>query len=125
MLNRVRARMRFTAASGLATWCRDQMQVRYGQAVHINAGEPNEEVPINEVVDDGDWQVFGCDLPLADEAAAADAVATLGDHNVLGQSEPHPTFDGSTPSWVEHHSCDHQEDVRSGCAVVDRREGPA
>ena len=117
--------MRFTAASGLATWCRDQMAVRYGQAVHIRQGEPAEETPVNEVTDDGDQQVFRCDLPLMDEAAAVDAVSTLGDANVLGQSESHPDPDGPEPSWVEHHECDHAEDVRDGCVVVERREGPS
>ena len=124
-LHRVRAHMRFTRNSGLATWCRDQMAVRYEQAVHIREGEPAAESPVNEVTDDGDRQVFRCDLPLMDEAHAVDAVATLGDHNVLGQSEPHPDPDSPQPSWVEHHECDHADDVRDGCVVVDRREGPA
>jgi len=34
--------MRFTRNSGLATWCRDNMAVRYQQAVHIRQGEPAE-----------------------------------------------------------------------------------
>ena len=126
MLHRVRARVRYPASSGLAGWSRDQMAVRYGQAVHIRQGEAAEEEPANRVDDLGDGtELFVCDLPLQDEAHAADAVATLGDHNVLGQSEPHPSFDGPEPSWVEYHECDHADDVRDGCLVVDRREGPS
>ena len=114
--------MRFPTSSGMATWARDNMAVRYQQAVHIRAGEPAEEPPVNEVVDDGNRQVFRCDLPLMDEAHAIDAFATLTDANVLGQSEAHPDEDGPVPSWVDRHTCDHDEDVRSGCVVVDRRE---
>ena len=125
MLNRVRAHMRFTRNSGLATWARDNMQVRYEQAVHIRQGEPAEEAPVNEVVDDGDRQVFRCDLSLMDEAHAIDAFATLTDANVLGQSEPHPDDDGPVPSWVDRHQCDHDEDDRAGCAVDERAEGPS
>jgi len=106
------------------------MLVRYGQAVHIREGEPAEEAPLNEV--DGD--VFRCDLPLMDEAAAVDALATLSDHNVLGLTVP--LDDEGTLSWVEYHLCDHAVgsvvdetglliDSRSGCTVVDRNEGPA
>lgn len=121
MLHRLRARMLFTAGSGLATWARDQMSVRYGQAVHIRQGEPAEEAPVNLV--DGD--LFVCDLPLTDQAAAEDALATLSDPTVLGVTISE-TVDGVTvPSWVEHHLCDHADDVRSGCAVVTRNEGPA
>ena len=42
MLHRVRSHMRFTRNSGLATWARDNMQVRFDQAVHIRQGEPAE-----------------------------------------------------------------------------------
>ena len=42
MLHRVRMRARFTASSGLATWCRDQMAVRYDQSVKIREGDPAE-----------------------------------------------------------------------------------
>ena len=125
MLDRVRAHMRFTRNSGLATWCRDNMQVRYQQAVHIRPGEAAEEAPVNEVTDDGDRQVFRCDLPLMDEAHAIDAFATLTDANVLGQSEPHPSQDEAVPSWVDRHQCDHEDDIRSGCVVMARSEGPS
>ena len=126
MLHRVRAHMRFTRNSGLATWCRDQMAVRYEQAVHIRQGEPAAEAPVNEVVQDGSRDEFRCDLSLMDEAHAIDAVSTLSAATVLGQSEPIPNeTGGSLPSWAERHQCDHDEDARSGCVVVDRSKGPS
>ena len=112
--------MRFPDGHWGPQWCHDQMAVRYGQAVHIRAGEPAEEVPVNLVAGD----TFRCDLPLADEAAAQDALATLSDHNVLGVTVPMVDLDTSTPSFVEVHTCDHDDDVRTGCVVTDRREGP-
>ena len=120
MLHRLRARMLFPAGHWGPVWCRDQMAVRYGQAVHIRQGEPAEEAPVNVV--DGD--LFVCDLPLMDEAAAVDALATLSDANVLGVTVPLEGED-LDPSWVEHHLCDHADEVRSGCSVVARNEGPA
>lgn len=114
--------MRFTRQSGLATWCRDNMGVRYQMAVHIRPDEPGEEEPVNEVTRAGNSDVFRCDLPLMDEAHALDAVATLG--AIIGQSQPHPDPDGAEPSWAEYHRCDHADDARGGCVVVDRREGP-
>jgi hypothetical protein len=117
MLHRFRARMRFSEGHWGPTWCRDQMAVRYGQAVHIRQGEPAEEAPINQI--EGD--VFICDVALMDAAAAQDAVNTLSDHNVLGVTL---ALDQNLelPSYVEYHLCDHAEDDRSGCSVVDRRE---
>lgn len=114
MLYRVRAQMRFTPASGLATWCRDQMAVRYEQSVHIRQGELDEESPVNEVID---LEYFICDLPLVDESAAEDAVATLSDPNVLGQSEP---LDDGEASWVDWHPCTHDEDTRTPCSLTER-----
>lgn len=121
LLHRLRARMQFSPGSGLAQWCYDQMIVRHGQAVHIRQGKPAEEAPVNEVAGD----LFVCDLPLMDEAAAVDALATLSDANVLGVTVPIIDDDdgSSVPSWVEHHRCDHDDDVRSGCVVVARNEG--
>ena len=121
MLHRVRARVRYPASSGLAGWSHAQMDVRYGQAVHIREGEPAEEAPVNEVVDDGDYQVFRCDLPLMDEAAAIDAFATLTTASVWGEALTLDPVDGD-PSWIERHECDHDEDDRSGCIVMDRVE---
>jgi hypothetical protein len=122
MLHRVRAHMRFPEGHWGPQWCYNQMVVRYGQATHIRPGEPDKEPPINEV--DGD--VFRCDLPLMNEAHAIDALATLSDHNVLGVTIP-VQVDGDEVqlSWVERHTCDHDEEVRSGCVVVARNEGPA
>lgn len=125
MVDRVRARMRFTAASGLAVWCRDNMAVRHSQAVHLNEGEPSEEAPVNEVVDDGAEQVFRCDLPLMDTAHAADAFATLSAATVLGQSLVLGSEEGvASPSWVEHHECHHDETPPAPCETVSRAEGP-
>lgn len=124
LLHRVRAEFRFRRSLGLATWCRDNMAVRFQQAVHIRPGERGDEPPVNEVIADGSRDVFRCDLPLMDEAHAIDAVNTLAAATVLGLSEPLPVLDASVPSWVERHICDHAEDDRSGCVVADRREGP-
>ena len=125
-LHRVRARMRFRRNQGLATWCRDNMAVRYGQAVHIREGEPAEEPPVNDVVDVGGGRdEFLCDLALADEAAAVDAVATLADPNVLGLSEPLQASGDTVPSWVDRHQCRHDEHPPQPCVSADRREGPA
>ena len=122
MLHRLRAQMRFPDGHWGPTWCRDQMAVRYGQAVHIRQAEPAEESPVNLV----EGNLFRCDLPLMDEAAAVDALATLSDANVLGQTVPLLVLDSVLrPSWVEHHRCDHADDVRGGCVVVELREGPA
>jgi len=119
--------MRFEPASGLAGWAHAQMQVRYGQAKQIRPLDPAEERPVNEVR----GAAFVCDLPLLDEAAALDAVATLGDANVLGRSLPLEVEvpDGSSlhpdprPSFVEYHLCGHAEGF-DPCLVVSRSEGP-
>ena len=122
MLNRLRARVRFTKASGMADWAKAQMDVRYGQAVHINQGEPNEELAVNEVTpDDPDHEIFVCDLPLMDEAHADDAYATLTSASVFNSTYVSGFDDGEggvTPSYVERHDCDHHEPDRQGCKVV-------
>ena len=118
MLHRLRANLRFTAASGMAAWAQAQMAVRYAQAVHIREGEVNEELKRNEIIDEGAVQVFVCDLPLLDQAHAADAYNTLTNASVLtwlASGEP-----GS--SWVEHHTCRHDETPPSACSVVSRWE---
>lgn len=120
MLYRLRAWMRFPTGHWGPQWCYDQMTVRYGQAVHIRQGELAEEVPINVV--EGD--LFYCDLPLMDQIAAQDALATLSDPNVLGQTIALDNVEGTPqPSWVEYHFCDHDENVRDGCQVVERNHG--
>lgn len=110
------AHVTYPTSSGLAVWSRDQMAVRHGQAVHINPGAANEEAPLNEVVDQGDGtSIFRCDLPLMDEAAAVDALSTLTTAAIWQQALPLPDLDGEpTPAWVEHHLCDHDEDVQAG-----------
>lgn len=126
-LHRILAHMRYSTASGLATWCRDNMAVRFAQAVHVNPGLPNEEAPVNEVVDEGATQRFRCDLPLMNEAHAADAFNTLSTASVIVQTLPLPgSAPGETrPSWVEHHTCDHDAGIHSGCTTVSHAEGPA
>lgn len=121
MLNRLRARVRYPTSSGLATWSRDQMAVRFDQAVHINPGAANEEAPQNYITDLGDdTELFVCDLPLMDEAAATDALATLTDASVFGQALSIESDEGTQPSWVEHHACDHDESPRTGCQVINK-----
>jgi len=125
MLHRVRAQINFPAASGLAVWCHAQMDVRHQQAVHINEGLNNQELKYNTAV----GETFTCDLPLLDEAAANDALATLGDHNVLGLSLPiindiGPVTRDPKPSWVEYHLCDHDEYYHDGCTVINTLYGP-
>lgn len=109
-------------ASGMATWCRDQMAVRYDQAVHINQGDPNEELAVNEVTpDDPDHEIFTCDLPLMDEAHADDAYATLTDASVFNETYVSGFDDGGggvTPSYVERHDCHHDETPTKPCVTV-------
>ena len=111
-LHRVRAHVRL--GGGLATWARDQMAVRHGQAVHINEGLDNEEPKRNEVVD-GD--LFICDLPLMNEAHAIDAYNTLTSASVLAWV----VAPGEEEQWyIERHTCHHDEDPVLPCAVNER-----
>jgi len=121
-LHRLRAEIAYPTTSGLTVWSRDQMAVRHSQAVHINPDAGNEEPPANETADQGDGtSIFRCDLPLMDEAAAVDALATLTTASVWGQAVDLPDVDGTPrPSWVEHHLCDHDEPTQTGCTVVTR-----
>lgn len=123
MLHRLRARIQFAEGSGLAAWAKAQMDVRYGQAVHINEGLANEETKINYI----DGEYFVCDLPLMDQSAAEDAVATLSDPTVLGVSLllPNDVAEEQEQSYVEHHQCYHDEHPSSSCVVVTKNLGPA
>ena len=122
MLNRVRARIRFTASSGMAGWAKAQMDVRYGQAVHINEGDPNEEPAVNQVTEDGaDHEIFTCDLPLMDAAHADDAYNTLTAESVFNSTYVSGFDDGEggvTPSYVERHDCFHDTTPNMPCAGV-------
>lgn len=118
MLHRVVARMQFPSGSGLPGWCQAQMAVRYGQAQMIRAGTPVAEHPVNTVSGDR----FVCDVALADKPAAVDALATLSDHNVLGQAVPLPGPEPE-PSFVQYHLCDHDA-PKGGCVIVARYDGP-
>ncbi len=121
-LNRIRANVRYPKSSGMATWSRDQMSVRYTQAVTIKPGLSNEEQPYNEVVeDDVDHEVFRCDLPLEDSAAAEDAFATLTAASVFGPYAVDFEEDGITsPSWIEHHKCHHDETPQKPCEAINK-----
>jgi len=130
MLYRLRANVRFTKSSGLATWARDQMNVRHGQAVHINEGLSNEEPKYNEILEDDtstDHEVFSCDLPLMDEAHAQDAFNTLTDASVFNETYV-SAFPGEgnedSPSWVERHNCYHDENPPNPCVTVERKTLP-
>lgn len=126
MLNRLRANIRFTKSSGLATWSRDQLNVRYGQAVHINEGLANEELAINEILPDNtstDHEVYKCDIPLSDYANAKDAFDTITAASVFHETHvsgfPGEVEGEVTSSWVELHECDHNESERSGCSTLE------
>jgi len=118
-LYRLRARVRYPKSSGLAIWSRDQMDVRYGQSVFIKEGLNNEEAPQNNVVDDPDdptnYEIFTCDLPLHDQAAADDAFVTLTDPTVFGQAENFGVGEEASPSWIENHVCRHDETPQQPC----------
>ena len=121
-IHRLRARLLFSKSSGLAAWTKDQMDVRHGQAVHINPGMANEEQKKNEISDiDTDHELFVCDLPLHDLAAVQDAFATLTDHNVLGQAL---TDAEGGRSWVEHHTCHHDEVPPQPCQIEAKEFSP-
>jgi len=121
-LNRVRANVRYTKSSGMAAWSRDQMAVRFDQAVYIKPGLNNEEQPRNEIVeDDADHEIFRCDLPLQDAAAAEDAFATLSNVSVFGAyAVDFEDGDMTSPSWIEHHKCHHDETPQKPCEAIDK-----
>ena len=118
MLHRLRARLVFPKSSGMAQWGYNQMAVRYDQAVHINPDAGNEEPKYNIKQEyDTDNEEFKCDLPLMDEAHAINAYNTLTDASVWSY-----LVDGVGVNWVEHHTCDHDEAVKSGCVTQSRKE---
>ena len=125
MVHRVRASVRFTKASGLGPWAKAQMDVRYAQAIHLNEGLANEEPKRNEVVAGEDHDIFICDLPLMNEAHAVDAFNTLTAASVFHPQHvsAFPGEDGG-PSWVERHTCGHDEDPPQPCVVQQRKELP-
>lgn len=115
-INRVMARIVYTKVSGLSTWSRDQMSVRYGQATAIKKGLKNEENPKNEVIEDpenSDNEIFVCDLPLSDSTYAEDAYNTLSAASVWTQA-----LEGS---YIEHHICHHDETPQQPCETIDKK----
>lgn len=117
MKHRVKAYMRWQAASGMAAWAKAQMDVRYTQSVYIRQGEDAEEAPFNSTDTSGDPHIFECDLILADQAAAQDAFNTLTAASLIPWLE-----NSSETSFVEYHICDHDEDNRGGCSIAHRKE---
>lgn len=116
-IHRIRCSMRFTKTSGMAPWVYAQMDVRYGQAVHINEGLAEEEQKRNEVIEDGDHEFAICDLPLMNEAHAVDAFNTLSDASVMAHIEDD---DQGGPSWIEHHICRHDETPNKPCEIISK-----
>ena len=112
LLYRVMAYLWFPTSSGMATWCRDQMAQRYDVATIANPGMPEEESPVNKVVDVEDRQLYVCDLLLHEEAWAIDSVATLGDASVLAWLDE-PVDEG--PSYVGWHPCTHDGEGTQRC----------
>lgn len=113
-LHRFKCRLRFTAASGMGPWARDQMAVRHAMAVHINEGAANEELKRHQLTDDGDHQIYECDLPLLDESHAASAYDTMATLKPWIESDDVECF-------IEHHVCYHDETPVKPCVIV-RRE---
>ena len=114
-INRVRARLRFTNASGLATWAKANMEVRYTQAIHLNEGLANEELKKNDFIADGaSHGMYELDIPLMNEAHAIDAYNTL---NAI-MAWVVPETDGDC--FLERHTCYHDEGSPSGCVVNDK-----
>lgn len=109
-IHRLRARLRFTTASGMAAWSHAQMEVRHGMAINISAREPK----FNRVAIDGSHSILECDLPLLDAAHAADAFNTLTNASVRAWVQS----DGRC--FVEHHLCRHDETPVAPCSVLSR-----
>lgn len=116
MKHRIKAKMIWQVASGMAAWCEAQMAVRYTQSVYIRQGDPEEEAPFNEADTSGNPHVFTCDLILGNEAAAIDAFNTLTSASLMAWLE-----DTDEVSYVEHHKCYHDESNQS-CEIVHRKE---
>lgn len=97
------------------------MDVRYGQAVHINEGLANEEQKRNEVVEvDDDNERFICDLPLQDEAAAQDAYDTLSAESVWYHAlEAQGEMDSG--SYINLHQCFHEETPNQPCINIETK----
>lgn len=99
----------------------------FDRAVHIREGGPAEERKRLDVVDVGGGfsDVIG-DLPLSDETDASDGFTllanALSDSGSIGNGSD---VDPTRPSWVERHTCDHEDDARNGCVVDEFQEGPA
>ena len=122
MKYRVQTSVLFPKSSGMATWCKDQMDVRYDQAVHLKEGEKNEEQKKNKVVEiDADNERFICDLPLLDQDHAQDAFNILTDDSVwfyaIGADN-----EEDVGSYVNLHKCGHDEMPQIPCEDIDNKQ---
>lgn len=104
MAFRLRARLRFSAGSGMAQWCFDQNATRLGQAYHLNPGTVNEERSHHEVVDD----VYICDLIFPELALAQDTWNTITDASVLAWLRPDDMSRPASRSSADMHQCVHE-----------------
>lgn len=107
---RLRARLRFSAGSGMAQWCFDQNTVRLGQAYHLNEGQLNEEQSHHEVTDD----VYSCDLVFPELALAQDTWNTILDPSVTVWLRADVDEPGQQ-SWADMHQCEHETEPPTLC----------
>lgn len=105
---RLRARLRFSAGSGMAQWCFDQNTVRLGQAYHLNEGELDEEQSHHEVAAD----VYTCDLVFPEQPLATDTWNTILDPSVTVWLRPDDPDDAS---FADMHQCAHEAQPPTPC----------
>lgn len=119
MTYRVTVHARFTKSSEIATFLNNELTSYYDSAININENKKNIESKKNEVIDDGDYQIYKCDLPLTDEQLANNA------YNILNNN-----FDSAVnfvddleerSSYIELHNCYNDEVPGRPCEVVYKR----
>ena len=117
---RLRARLRFTNASGLGPWAYAQNEVRLGMAVTLNGGTPYQEVSFHSVVTTGPTAgrgLYTADLAFPEDRhdLAVDTYNTLTAPSVIAPVYLNPPSTGYPPtySFVEVHHCLH--DVGGPC----------
>lgn len=115
MIYRLQASILYYKNSGLATWCKNQMDVRYTQAIHLKPDTNKEERPLNKIIEEtDDIERFQCDLPLLNKQHAQDAFNTLSTESIwlqaLGSNE-----DIESGSFINLHVCGHDETPQVSC----------
>ncbi len=114
MAIRFRATLHFSAGSGMAQWCTDQMAVRMGMAFHLKAGTPEQELSFSGA----DGETFKCDVfwPEDREDLATDTIATLQAVTAwLKPDDPDPLSEvQSTMDW---HYCTHDNTSDLPCTL--------